>query len=184
MPFPTLGHPLPRGVDAHASPEKWAGWILASHGHGPEWRDVFALTAHDAQRLWTAILSAVPDAPVSSVRDRGIEGVVCAVHLRLTINQRARPWQRSGTTPTQTQHRGWSPPIPRPNMRPMRAVREITAFDLVELLEPVSDAPVGARGGVLEVRPDDTAMIEITAPELDPTERIIFAPLTKLRRVA
>ncbi len=69
-------------------------------------------------------------------------------------------------------------------MTPMRAVREITAFDLVELLEPVSDAPAGARGGVLEVRPDDTAVIEITAPGLDPAERIIFAPLTKLRLVA
>ena len=62
----------------------------------------------------------------------------------------------------------------------MAVVREITAFDRVELLEPIA----GARGGVLELRDRDTAMVEITAPKLDPAARIIFVPLTKLRRVA
>ena len=66
----------------------------------------------------------------------------------------------------------------------MVVVREITAFDRVELLEPIDDAFAGARGGVLELRDRATAMVEITAPELDPAARIIFAPLTKLRRVA
>ena len=66
----------------------------------------------------------------------------------------------------------------------MAVVREITAFDRVELLEPIDDAPAGARGGVLELRDPDTAMVEITAPELDPAARIIFVPLVKLRRVA
>jgi hypothetical protein len=62
----------------------------------------------------------------------------------------------------------------------MAVVREITAFDRVELLEPIDDAPAG----VLELRDRDTAMVEITAPELDPAARIIFVPLVKLRRVA
>jgi hypothetical protein len=66
----------------------------------------------------------------------------------------------------------------------MAVVREITAFNRVELLEPIDDAPAGARGGVLELRDRDTAMVEITAPELDPAARIIFVPLVKLRRVA
>jgi hypothetical protein len=66
----------------------------------------------------------------------------------------------------------------------MAVVREITAFDRVELLEPIDDAPAGARGGILELRDRDTAMVEITAPELDPAARIIFVPLVKLRRVA
>ncbi len=65
----------------------------------------------------------------------------------------------------------------------MAVVREIAAFDRVELIEPVDDAPAGARGGVLELRDRDTAMVEITTPELDPAARIIFVPLAKLRRL-
>ena len=65
----------------------------------------------------------------------------------------------------------------------MAVVREITAFDRVELLEPIDDAPAGARGGVLELRDGKTAMVEITMPKLDPASRIVFAPLAKLRRV-
>jgi hypothetical protein len=60
---------------------------------------------------------------------------------------------------------------------------EIAEFDLVELTEPVDDAPAGARGGVLELHDDDTAMIELTKPDLGPAARIIFAPLGKLRLV-
>ena len=66
----------------------------------------------------------------------------------------------------------------------MAVVREITAFDRVELLEPIGDAPAGARGGVLELRDRDTAMVEITTPDLDAAARIVFVPLAKLRRIA
>ena len=66
----------------------------------------------------------------------------------------------------------------------MPALREITAFDLVELTEPVDSIPAGARGGVLELRDGDRAMVEITSPPLDEAERIVFAPLGKLRRVS
>jgi len=65
----------------------------------------------------------------------------------------------------------------------MAVVREITAFDRVELIDPVDDAPAGARGGVLELRDGNVAMVEITEPKLDPAARIAFVPLAKLRRV-
>jgi len=65
----------------------------------------------------------------------------------------------------------------------MAVVREITGFDRVELLEAIDDAPAGARGGVLELRDGNVAMVEITTPELDPAARIVFVPLAKLRRL-
>lgn len=64
----------------------------------------------------------------------------------------------------------------------MPALREITAFDLVELTEAVDDIPAGARGGVLELRDSDRAMVEITSLPLDAVDRIVFVPLSKLRR--
>jgi hypothetical protein len=65
----------------------------------------------------------------------------------------------------------------------MAVAHKITAFDLVELTEAIEDAPAGARGGVLEIRDGDTAMIEVTKPELGSAARIIFAPLDKLRLI-
>jgi hypothetical protein len=65
----------------------------------------------------------------------------------------------------------------------MAVVREITAFDRVELLERVDAAPAGARGGVLELRGGEVAMVEITTPVLDPAARVVFVPLPKLRRL-
>jgi hypothetical protein len=65
----------------------------------------------------------------------------------------------------------------------MAIVGEITAFARVELTEPIDDAPAGARGGVLELRDGGAAMVEITTPELDPAARIVFVPVSKLRRV-
>ncbi len=66
----------------------------------------------------------------------------------------------------------------------MPSARTISAFDLVELTESVDDAPAGARGAVLELTDATTAMVEVTAPQLDAAERIVFAPLSSLRRVA
>ncbi len=63
----------------------------------------------------------------------------------------------------------------------MAATREIAAFDLVELTEPVDAAPAGARGGVLEIDTEGTATVEITEPELEGLERIVFCPLSTLR---
>jgi len=63
----------------------------------------------------------------------------------------------------------------------MAATREIAAFDPVELTEPVDAAPAGARGGVLEIDSDGTAMVEITEPELEGVERIVLCPISRLR---
>jgi hypothetical protein len=65
----------------------------------------------------------------------------------------------------------------------MVVAHKIAEFDLVELTEPVDDAPAGARGGVLELRPGDTAMVEILEPSLDGAARIVFVPVAKLRVV-
>lgn len=69
-----------------------------------------------------------------------------------------------------------------PRMQTMPALREITTYDLVELTEPIDGIPAGARGGVLEWPKGDRAMVEITSLPLDAVDRIIFAPLSKLRR--
>lgn len=65
----------------------------------------------------------------------------------------------------------------------MAVVREIAAFDIVELTEVIDDAPAGARGGVLELYDSETAMVEILDPELGSAARIVFVPLRKLRVV-
>jgi hypothetical protein len=48
------------------------------------------------------------------------------------------------------------------------------AFDLVELTEVVDAASAGARGAALEIDPEGTAIIEVTEPELEGLERIVF----------
>lgn len=63
----------------------------------------------------------------------------------------------------------------------MATVHDIAAYDLVELTEPVEHVPAGARAGVMEVRNGDEVMLEIMDPDLD--DRIIFAPVSKLRRI-
>jgi hypothetical protein len=69
-------------------------------------------------------------------------------------------------------------------MRSMPTTDDISEYDLVELTEAVDDAPAGARGGVLEFTNETTAMIEVLTPELDSLDRIVFAPVSVLRRVA
>ena len=66
----------------------------------------------------------------------------------------------------------------------MPAIHEITLFDTVELTEAVETAPAGSRGGVVELLDEDMAMVEVmTMPSKPLLDRIIFAPLAKLRRV-
>lgn len=66
----------------------------------------------------------------------------------------------------------------------MAVTKHIAAYDIVELAEPVEGAPAGARGGVLDLFPDEKAMVEITSlpGEMD-IDRIVMAPLAKLRVV-
>ncbi|HEV7162707.1 MAG TPA: hypothetical protein VGN25_05585 [Solirubrobacteraceae bacterium] len=63
----------------------------------------------------------------------------------------------------------------------MPALHDIAASDLVELTAPAEGIPAGARGGVLGLRDDNVAMVEITSLPLDSVERIIFVPLIPLR---
>jgi hypothetical protein len=65
----------------------------------------------------------------------------------------------------------------------MAIAREIAAYDRVELLDPVDEAPAGAVGGVLELHAGDIAMVEITEPRMDPAARILFVPILSLRRL-
>lgn len=65
----------------------------------------------------------------------------------------------------------------------MAVAHRVAEFDIVALTEAVDDAPAGARGGVLELYPDETAMVEITEPPLDGAARIVFVPVAKLRVV-
>jgi hypothetical protein len=73
---------------------------------------------------------------------------------------------------------------PTPSHKAMPATHEITLFDLVELTEAVETPPAGSRGGVVELLGDEKAMVEVTTMPLDPVlDRIVVAPLSKLRRV-
>lgn len=60
---------------------------------------------------------------------------------------------------------------------------KISVLDLIELIEPFCGIPAGATGGALELMGDNKVMVEITSiPELDAVQRIIFPPVSKLRR--
>jgi len=63
----------------------------------------------------------------------------------------------------------------------MATRHEIATFDRVELSERIDDVPAGARGGVLDLRDEDIAMVEITDPPLDAVDRILFVPVSQLR---
>jgi hypothetical protein len=65
----------------------------------------------------------------------------------------------------------------------MTVTHRISEFDLVELIGAIEVTPAGSRGGMLELHADDTAMIEMTKPDLGPAARIVFVPLGKLRPV-
>ena len=63
----------------------------------------------------------------------------------------------------------------------MATRHEIATFDRVELSERIDDVPAGARGGVLDLRDEDIAMVEITDPPLDAVDRILFVPVSQVR---
>ncbi|MGH2903806.1 MAG: hypothetical protein ACRDK7_09530 [Solirubrobacteraceae bacterium] len=66
----------------------------------------------------------------------------------------------------------------------MPTTHEIAPFDVVELTVPIECAPAGSRGAVLEMLDEDTAMVEVMTMPLEPIlERIVAAPLSKLRRM-
>jgi hypothetical protein len=64
----------------------------------------------------------------------------------------------------------------------MAVTHRIARYDIVELTEPVDEAPAGERGGVLELYDDGTAMVELTSlPAQLGVDRIVVAPVSKLR---
>ena len=69
-------------------------------------------------------------------------------------------------------------------MNSMSTTDKLEVLDVIELTEPHDGIPIGATGGLLELMNENTAMVEITSiPEFDAVERIIFPPLSKLRRI-
>lgn len=64
----------------------------------------------------------------------------------------------------------------------MAATREIAIGGLVELPEPVDDAPAGARGGITDVLDRDKVIVELTSLPAEPIlDRIVVVPVEKLR---
>ena len=55
---PKVGEALPRAAEAWCIEVKWTDWVLAEHGHGPEWSRVFRLDSEDWERVWEAIAEA------------------------------------------------------------------------------------------------------------------------------
>lgn len=67
---------------------------------------------------------------------------------------------------------------------PVTHENEIALFDKVELTEAIEAAPAGSKGTVVELLDHDTAMVEVMTMPLQPAlDRIVVAPLTKLRRI-
>lgn len=85
---PTVGDPLPRAAEAWCTREKWNDWILAAHGHGPEWSRVFHIDLGQWERAWGAIADAVIGASVQALRDLKAAGITCGVPVKLGIEGR------------------------------------------------------------------------------------------------
>jgi hypothetical protein len=72
-------------------PVKLEHWILAERGHGQDWQRVFHIGLEDRDQLWEAIVAAVAGARVTTIRDRGPNGIVCGVDVELRIGERIAP---------------------------------------------------------------------------------------------
>lgn len=88
---PQIGETLPRAAECWYERIKFAGWVLASHGHGPEWEKVLCVGLNDIDVIWAAISVAVALTPVSGIIDNGEHGTTCRVDVDLTIGERSAP---------------------------------------------------------------------------------------------
>ena len=92
---------MPRAAEAWCEPSKWDGWILAPHGHGPEWAKVLHVTLEDVDAIWEAIAAAVLVGPVSRIIDLGKYGLNCRVDVQLRVCDRSArirtAWHYSGS---------------------------------------------------------------------------------------
>jgi hypothetical protein len=87
----TIGAPLPRAADAYTTHDKWTRWILASRGHGSEWARVLLAQPWDATAIRFGIAQAVRVAPIHSIRNREMHGIVCGVIVTIGLNSRIAP---------------------------------------------------------------------------------------------
>lgn len=61
---------------------------------------------------------------------------------------------------------------------------DLAIGDVVELIEAVDQAPMGARGGVTDLLDDGNVIVEVTTLPLEPIlDRIVFVRPEKLRIV-
>ena len=88
---PKIGEPLPRADQVWYEPVKLEEWILAERGHGKDWQRAFHVGLEDREQVWDEIVTAVLGAPITTVRDRGVNGIVCGVEVELAIGERAAP---------------------------------------------------------------------------------------------
>lgn len=88
---PKIGESLPRPDQVWYEPVKLEDWVLAERGHGEDWQRVFLVGLENREQVWESIVAAVQDAHVTTVRDRGANGIVCGVEVELTIGERAAP---------------------------------------------------------------------------------------------
>jgi Domain of unknown function (DUF6883) len=85
---PQTGEALPRAGKAWCAEEKWAEWIVAEHGHGPEWSRVFGIGEENWEAAWGALREAVRAAAIETVREVEGGGVSCGVRVEMTIEGR------------------------------------------------------------------------------------------------
>jgi hypothetical protein len=63
----------------------------------------------------------------------------------------------------------------------MTVAPEIELYELVELTQAIGVAPIGAKGGVIEFHGNDIALVEVTEPDIEDLDRLVFAPVSTLR---
>jgi Domain of unknown function (DUF6883) len=85
---PNIGEPLPRAEAVWYEQVKLDDWVLGTRGHGEEWQRVFQVDVENRQQVWEAIVAAVRAARITTIRDRGADGIVCGVEVELTIGER------------------------------------------------------------------------------------------------
>lgn len=88
---PKIGEPLPRAEAVWYEQVKLEDWIFAERGHGAEWRRVFQVGLEDRERVWAAIVAAVQEARIVTIRGGGAKGAVFGMEVELTIGERTAP---------------------------------------------------------------------------------------------
>jgi hypothetical protein len=82
-----------------------------------------------------------------------------------------------GTIGKEVPRRDWSLPIQSSTIEAMALVHDLEIGDVVELTEAVDAAPVGARGGVVDLLDSGHVMVEVMTLPLEPIlDRIVIVP--------